>query len=98
MEQKDYSILNIELVSSKYFQEKGIKFAAVIIIKQRYSGKKTNTSRDKYSLFKPSDQLLDQSVDERLSSIRKQCGLDTKSSFFTVAPGSSTEMQEFVNR
>lgn len=32
-----------------------------------------------------------------MSSIRKQCGLDIKSSFFTVAPGSSTEIQEFVN-
>lgn len=44
------------------------------------------------------NQLLDQSADERLLSIRKQCGLDAKSSFFTVAPGPSSEIQEFVNR
>ncbi|GAN09099.1 glutathione transferase omega-1 [Mucor ambiguus] len=60
----------------KYFQEKGIKFAAVIVFKQRYT---------------------DQSIDERLSAIRKQCGLDARSSFFTIAPGSANEIQEFVN-
>ncbi|RCI01137.1 hypothetical protein CU098_002795 [Rhizopus stolonifer] len=60
----------------KYFQDKGIKFAAVIMLKQR---------------------SLDPSVEERLSSIRKQCGLDAKSSFFTVTPGTLTEIQEFVN-
>ncbi|KAI7905331.1 Gryzun, putative trafficking through golgi-domain-containing protein [Cokeromyces recurvatus] len=60
----------------KYFQDKGIKFAAAIILKRRSS---------------------DAAIDERLSSIRKQCGLDTRSSFFTIAPGSSSEVQEFVN-
>ncbi|EPB84242.1 hypothetical protein HMPREF1544_09034 [Mucor circinelloides 1006PhL] len=60
----------------KYFQEKGIKFAAVVVLKQRHS---------------------DPSIEERLSAIRKQCGLDVRSSFFTIAPGSTTEIQEFVN-
>ncbi|KAI8643763.1 Gryzun, putative trafficking through golgi-domain-containing protein [Parasitella parasitica] len=60
----------------KYFQEKGVKFAAVIVLKERYT---------------------DQSIEERLVSIRKQCGLDVKSSFFTIAPGSPIEIQEFVN-
>ncbi|KAG2200136.1 hypothetical protein INT47_012417 [Mucor saturninus] len=69
--------LSVEInLRRKYFQEKGIKFAAVIILKQRYS---------------------DQATEERLSSIRKQCGLDVKTSFFTVAPGTSTELQDFVN-
>ncbi|KAI8355688.1 Gryzun, putative trafficking through golgi-domain-containing protein [Blakeslea trispora] len=59
----------------KYFQEKGVKFAAVIILKQR---------------------PIDQSIEERLSLIRKQCGLDIKTSFFAFAPGSPTETQDFV--
>ncbi|KAI9481008.1 MAG: Gryzun, putative trafficking through golgi-domain-containing protein [Benjaminiella poitrasii] len=60
----------------KYFQDKGIKFAVVIILKQRNS---------------------DTAVEERLLSIRKQCGLDARSSFFTIAPGPSSEIQEFIN-
>ncbi|KAI8970457.1 Gryzun, putative trafficking through golgi-domain-containing protein [Mycotypha africana] len=74
--QHDDSLANEINSRRKYFQEKGIKFAAVIILKQRY---------------------YDQSVEERLAAIRKQSGLDTKTSFFTVAPGSTAEIQEFVN-
>ncbi|KAG1438265.1 hypothetical protein G6F56_012710 [Rhizopus delemar] len=36
-------------------------------------------------------------MEERLSLIKKQCGLDYKSSFFTVAPSSTDELQDFVN-
>ncbi|KAI8364823.1 Gryzun, putative trafficking through golgi-domain-containing protein [Choanephora cucurbitarum] len=60
----------------KYFQEKGVRFAAVVMLKQR---------------------PIDQSIEERLSLIRKQCGLDAKTSFFAFVPGSPTENQEFVH-
>lgn len=36
-------------------------------------------------------------VEERCSMIRKQSGLDAKTSFFTLAPGSIHDLQEFVN-
>jgi hypothetical protein len=42
--------------------------------------------------------MLDSSIEERLSSIKKQCGLDYKSSFFTIAPSSTNDLQEFVNK
>ncbi|KAL0079429.1 Foie gras liver health family 1-domain-containing protein [Phycomyces blakesleeanus] len=61
----------------KYFQDKGIKFSAVILLKNRHTE--------------------DPSVEERLNLIRKQSGLDAKNSFFTVAPGSHHDLQEFVN-
>ncbi|KAG0750066.1 hypothetical protein G6F16_001788 [Rhizopus arrhizus] len=72
----DMSLATEINVRRKYFQEKGIKFAAVIMLKQKYA---------------------DSSIEERLSSIKKQCGLDYKSSFFTIAPSSTNDLQEFVN-
>ncbi|KAI7879688.1 hypothetical protein K492DRAFT_216972 [Lichtheimia hyalospora FSU 10163] len=39
----------------------------------------------------------DPAVEERLSMIRKQSGLDNRQSFFTVAPGTQHDMQEFAN-
>ncbi|KAI9274175.1 Gryzun, putative trafficking through golgi-domain-containing protein [Sporodiniella umbellata] len=59
----------------KYFQDKGIKFSAVVMLKQKHA---------------------DVSIEERLSSIKKQCGLDYKNSFFVVAPSSTDELQDFV--
>ncbi|KAI9311302.1 Gryzun, putative trafficking through golgi-domain-containing protein [Dichotomocladium elegans] len=64
----------------KYFQDKGIKFAAVIVLKRQQT-----------------DKSADPGVEERLSLIRKQAGLDNKLSFFTVSPGTQHDMQEFVN-
>ncbi|CAO3664089.1 unnamed protein product [Rhizopus microsporus] len=72
----DMSLANEINMRRKYFQDKGIKFAAVLMLKQRH---------------------IDSSIEERLSSIRKQCGLDYKSSFFTVSPGTTSELQDFVN-
>lgn len=42
-------------------------------------------------------RLDDPAVEERLSMIRKQSGLDSRQSFFTVAPGTQHDMQEFAN-
>ncbi|KAI8146339.1 Gryzun, putative trafficking through golgi-domain-containing protein [Fennellomyces sp. T-0311] len=61
----------------KYFQDKGIKFAATIILKRQ--------------------QTDDPAVEERLASMRKQSGLDNRFSFFTIAPGTQHDVQEFVN-
>ncbi|KAI9016573.1 Gryzun, putative trafficking through golgi-domain-containing protein [Phycomyces nitens] len=61
----------------KYFQDKGVKFSAVILLKSRHTE--------------------DPGVEERLNLIKKQSGLDTKNSFFTVAPGSHHDLQDFVN-
>ncbi|KAI9306763.1 Foie gras liver health family 1-domain-containing protein [Cunninghamella echinulata] len=61
----------------KYYQEKGIKFAAIILLKER--------------------QKDDPSVEERCNIIRKASGLDSKTSFFSLSPGSIQEVQEFVN-
>ncbi|CAO3693960.1 unnamed protein product [Rhizopus stolonifer] len=72
----DMSLSNEINVRRKYFQDKGVKFSAVILLKQKYA---------------------DSSMEERLSLIKKQCGLDYKSSFFTVAPSSIDELQDFVN-
>ncbi|CAO3595427.1 unnamed protein product [Absidia cylindrospora] len=61
----------------KYFQEKGIKFAVVMLQKDKH--------------------LDGSAVEERCSMIRKQSGLDAKTSFFTLTPGSIQDLQEFVN-
>ncbi|ORX60381.1 hypothetical protein DM01DRAFT_1380727 [Hesseltinella vesiculosa] len=61
----------------KLFQDKGIKFAVVMLM-SRY-------------------QVDDPAVDERCTFIRKQSGLENRISFFTLAPGSVHELQEFVN-
>ncbi|KAI8082919.1 Foie gras liver health family 1-domain-containing protein [Halteromyces radiatus] len=61
----------------KYFQDKGIKFAAVILRKGKH--------------------LDGPAIEERCSMIRKQSGLDAKTSFFTLGPGSIHDLQEFVN-
>ncbi|KAI8343321.1 Foie gras liver health family 1-domain-containing protein [Chlamydoabsidia padenii] len=60
----------------KYFQDKGIKFAAIILHKGKHN---------------------EPVIEERCSMIRKQSGLDAKTSFFTLAPGSIHDLQEFVN-
>ncbi|KAG0190503.1 hypothetical protein DFQ28_001976 [Apophysomyces sp. BC1034] len=61
----------------KILQDKGVKFAVVMILKGKH--------------------LDDPSVEERLTLIKKQSGLDIKHSFFTIAPGNQRELQEFVN-
>ncbi|KAI8996802.1 Gryzun, putative trafficking through golgi-domain-containing protein [Pilobolus umbonatus] len=78
IERENDTHLSVEINNRrKYFQERNVKFAAVIVSKQKYTA--------------------DPSIEERLLSIRKQCGLDSKNSFFTVAPASTSELQEFVN-
>ncbi|KAI7870632.1 Gryzun, putative trafficking through golgi-domain-containing protein [Spinellus fusiger] len=61
----------------KYFQDKGIRFACVLLLKAR--------------------QTEDPGVGERLNLIKKQSGLDTKNTFFTIAPGPHHELQEFIH-
>ncbi|KAI8374513.1 Gryzun, putative trafficking through golgi-domain-containing protein [Radiomyces spectabilis] len=60
----------------KYFQDKGVKFSAVILLDAK--------------------QTEDGAVEERLSMIKKQSGLDSKYSFFTVASGPQQEIEAFV--
>ncbi|OZJ05843.1 hypothetical protein BZG36_00924 [Bifiguratus adelaidae] len=62
----------------KSFQDRGIKFAAVLVISQAH--------------------IDDASVDHRIATIRRSCGLDIKNSFFVLPPISTTnEAQEFVS-
>ncbi|KAI8069209.1 Gryzun, putative trafficking through golgi-domain-containing protein [Gongronella butleri] len=61
----------------KYYQDKGIKFAVVMLMTRK--------------------QVDDPTVEERCTSIRKQSGLENKMSFFSLAPGSVHDLQEFVN-
>ncbi|CAG8498132.1 7467_t:CDS:10 [Ambispora gerdemannii] len=60
----------------KTIQDRGIKFAAVVILKQQH--------------------IDDPTIEERISFIRKACGLEQKNSFFVLSSTFQGELQNFV--
>ncbi|KAG9304758.1 hypothetical protein G9A89_003932 [Geosiphon pyriformis] len=56
--------------------DRGIRFAAVVILKQQH--------------------IDDPTIEERLGSIRRGCGLEQKNSFFVLPPTAQSELQNFT--
>ncbi|GAB5589072.1 hypothetical protein Unana1_03972 [Umbelopsis nana] len=62
----------------KYFHERGVKFAAVIILNPRHTD--------------------DPAIEDRLASLRKLSGLDSKNSLFVLPVSTQTDATEFLNK
>ncbi|CAO3690739.1 unnamed protein product [Umbelopsis ramanniana] len=61
----------------KYFHDRGVKYAAVIILNPRH--------------------IDDPAIEDRLASLRKLSGLDSKNSLFVLPVSTQTDANEFIN-
>ncbi|KAF9905236.1 hypothetical protein EC991_001888 [Linnemannia zychae] len=74
----------------KASQERGVKFAAVVMLQRSHMGK---LARKEFALRM---KISDPSIEDRLNFVRKSAGLDIKNSFYVLPPSNSQEISDFA--